>query len=48
MKENLIKIKGKLYKIEIAKRMLINIYDKTDTLEISEDEVDYFREIMFI
>jgi hypothetical protein len=41
-----IPIKGKRYEINLEEKKLVNIDNPKDKLEISEEEVEYFRQII--
>jgi hypothetical protein len=40
-----ISIKGKMYEIRLEDKKLINIDNPKDELEISDEELDHFRQI---
>ncbi len=40
-----ISIKGKRYEIRIEEKKLVNVENSKDELEISDEELDYFRQI---
>ena len=41
-----IPIKGKRYEIRLEEKKLVNIDNPKDKIDISEDELDYFRQII--
>ncbi|MCU0642536.1 MAG: hypothetical protein MUF61_03095 [archaeon] len=41
-----IHIKGKRYEIHLEEKRLVNINNPKDKLEISEEELEYFRQIL--
>lgn len=42
-----INIQGKKYFIDLKRKLLINVEDKKNVMEIREDEMHYFKEVGF-
>jgi len=40
-----VNIRGKIYLIDLEKKRVINVEDKSDIVEIRDDELDHFRSI---
>jgi hypothetical protein len=39
-------VKGKRYEIRLEEKRLVNIENSKDSIEISEEEVDYFKKVL--
>jgi hypothetical protein len=44
--EKTIPIKGKRYEIKLEEKKLVNVDNPKDKIEISDEELDYFRQIL--